>query len=168
MTNLTLRYSLTVIILILLQVFILNHIHLLGMGTPFLYIYAIISLPSSYNKITQLLVAFFIGMIIDLFSYSPGMHASACLCIGLINPYLFKTFSPQNDFEIAQPSIHSFGFRPFFYYILISTLIHHIVLIFLEISSFHFPEQTFTRIGLCTVLTVIFILVTDLINHSRT
>lgn len=53
--------------LVLLQVLILNNIHLAGYATPFLYTYFILKFPSSVSRNELLLWAFFLGLIIDIF-----------------------------------------------------------------------------------------------------
>ena len=62
--------------LVLLQVLILNHIHILGIATPFLYIYFIIKLSSGVSRNVVMLWAFLLGIIIDIFSNTPGMNAA--------------------------------------------------------------------------------------------
>ncbi|MDD4821333.1 MAG: hypothetical protein PHI48_02065 [Bacteroidales bacterium] len=154
------------VILFLIQILIFNHIHLFGIGTPFLYIYCILCLPNTIGKTTQVLISFVIGFILDLFSNSPGMNASATLCLGLLNPYLFKMFMPVYDSETAEASIQHFGFKSYFYYAGISTIVHQTVLILIETGTIEHPFLTLSRIGLNSLITLILILVTDSIYHS--
>ncbi len=166
MTRTIYKLILLFLLLFLLQILVLNHVHLFGIGTPFLYIYCILCFPNTLSKSAQVLISFLIGFIIDIFSNSPGMNASAALCLGLLNPYLFKIFMPVYDFETTEASLKQFGFKSYLYYAAISTFIHHTILILIETGSFEHPLLTLSRIGLSCMLTLILILITDAINHS--
>lgn len=166
MTRIIYKITSLFIILFLIQILIFNHIHLFGIGTPFLYIYCILCLPNTISKTAQVLISFLIGFILDLFSNSPGMNASATLCLGLLNPYLFRIFMPVYDFETAEASIRHFGFKSYFYYAGISTLVHQTILILIETGSFEHPLLTLSRIGLSSLITLVLILVTDITYHS--
>ena len=154
------------LILFLLQILVFNHIHLFGIGTPFLYIYCILCFPNTMSKTAQVLISFLIGFLIDIFGNSPGMNASATLCLGLLNPYLFKIFMPVYDSETTEASIQQFGFKSYLYYAGISTFVHQTILIFIETGSLEHPLLTLSRLGLSSLITLILILVTDVIYHS--
>ena len=75
--NSWLRYFFLFIVVVFLQVTIGNNIHLLGVAIPFLYIYFIIRLPLSLSVNWTLTLAFILGLVIDIFSNTPGMNALA-------------------------------------------------------------------------------------------
>ena len=54
--------------LVLLQVLILNNVHIAGYATPFLYIYFILKFNSGTSRNELMLWAFFFGLTIDVFS----------------------------------------------------------------------------------------------------
>ena len=57
--------------LVLLQVLILNNVHIAGYATPFLYIYFILKFNSGTSRNELMLWAFFFGLTIDVFSDTP-------------------------------------------------------------------------------------------------
>ena len=61
--------------LLLVQVILMNHIHLFGYATPYIYIYLILSLESNTNRNELMLWAFFLGLFVDMYSGTPGMQA---------------------------------------------------------------------------------------------
>ena len=65
------------IILVLVQVLVLNNIQFLGYINPYIYILFILSLPVRTPRWASLLLAFVLGLTIDIFANTPGMHASA-------------------------------------------------------------------------------------------
>lgn len=111
-----LKYTLSFIFYILLQVFVLNHIGFLNFVNPYLYIYFIIALPVAFPRIPALLLAFLMGGIIDIFSNTPGVNMFACVLVAFLRPYLLQVFESTRKF----------------YYLLILVSIHHISLFLME------------------------------------
>ena len=68
---------LSLVLLVLLQVLMLNRINLFGYVTPILYIMMILKLDSGMSRGSILLWGFFIGLSVDIFSNTLGMHAAA-------------------------------------------------------------------------------------------
>ncbi|HRF92087.1 MAG TPA: rod shape-determining protein MreD, partial [Bacteroides graminisolvens] len=95
--------------LVLLQVLILNNIHLAGYATPFLYTYFILKFPSSVSRNELLLWAFFLGLIIDIFSNTPGINASATVLMAFVRPPLLTLFTPRDSFDNIVPSFKTIG-----------------------------------------------------------
>ena len=60
--------------LVLLQVLILNNVHIAGYATPFLYIYFILKFSSGTSRNELMLWAFFFGLTIDIFSDTTGIR----------------------------------------------------------------------------------------------
>ena len=69
------------VLLIAVQVLVLNGIDYLQWGTPFLFILFIINLPTDMNRIPLLVTAFLTGLVVDVFSSTPGIHSTACVLI---------------------------------------------------------------------------------------
>ena len=60
--------------LVLLQVLILNNVHIAGYATPFLYIYFILKFASGTSRNELMLWAFFFGLTIDIFADTGQYH----------------------------------------------------------------------------------------------
>ena len=78
------------IILILLQVLVLNNINFLGYINPYIYILFIILYPIKNNRLLFIFLSFLLGLTVDLFLDSGGVHAAACVTIAYIRPILLK------------------------------------------------------------------------------
>lgn len=123
------------IILVLLQVLVLNNINFLGYINPYLYILFIIAFPLDGNKSLLIIVSFLLGLSIDLFEDSGGVHAAACLVIAYLRP-LFLKFSFGVSYEYNMVKINKAPLTERITYITFMILIHHLVLFSLEIFSF--------------------------------
>lgn len=167
MINPIYKNVLVAFILLLVQILILNNIHFLGKGTPMIYIYIILSLPKSMSRIGQLFIAFALGLWVDVFANTPGMHASATLWLAFLSPHFVKMCMPLNDYDIEIASMKEFGFMSYLNYVLMGTLLHHTVLMCLEAASIQLWQVTLERIGLSVLLTIPFIMIINLLNYSE-
>lgn len=156
------------IILILLQVLILNEVSLFdGWAQPYLYIYSIIALPLLIPNRIILPIGFLAGLIFDMFTHTPGIHASATLTMAFARPYILKAIRPREGFESFVPSISSMGSAKYFTYSGLLVLIHHLWLFGLLYFS---TGLIFVAIGhalLSSLFTLIFILLIQFFSNKN-
>ena len=93
--------------LVLLQVLILNNVHIAGYATPFLYIYFILKFASGTSRNELMLWAFFFGLTIDIFADTPGMNAAATVLLAFLRPSLLRLFTPRDNLDSIIPSFKS-------------------------------------------------------------
>lgn len=86
--------------LVLLQVLILNNVHIAGYATPFLYIYLILKFNSEISRNTLMVWAFFLGLTVDIFSDTPGMNAAATVWLAFLRPTLCACLFPATSLTI--------------------------------------------------------------------
>ncbi len=144
--------------LILVQVFVLSNIRLLGYINPYIYVLFIFLLPVKFSRGLTLIFAFILGLIIDAFSNTLGMHAFSAVLIAFLRNPVIKIFTSIEEGANPVPSFYTFGVAAFIKYITILVLIHHTTFFFLEIFTFVGLGQTLLRIGLNTVITTIILL----------
>lgn len=124
---------------ILVQVYVLNQIpQLHRFITPYLYYLFILWLPFSISRIGLLFAGFAIGLALDYFTMTPGLHAAACVLIAYIRPFIINVLLPKDisEFNYREPSSKAMGWTPYAIYILVLTLLHHGYLVLLEWLSF--------------------------------
>ncbi len=80
----------TFVILLLAQALVLNHIHLFNCATPLLYVYMVLHFQRNAPKWSLLLWSFLMGLLVDVFSNTPGVAAGSMTFIGFIQPYLWN------------------------------------------------------------------------------
>jgi rod shape-determining protein MreD len=168
MINSILRFGLIFILLILLQVLLFNNIQFSGYINPYVYILFILLLPVEIPSWLLLLLSFATGLIIDFFSGSPGLHASATVLIGFVRPYILRIVSPRDGYEAgAEPSMLIYGIRWFFSYTLFIVLIHHTTLFYLEVFRFAEFFRTMLRVLLSTLFSTTFILLIEFYRKGK-
>ena len=155
------------ILLLLVQIIIFNNMNFLGYISPFPYILFIILYPVNGNKYGLLLASFLLGITLDIFSNSGGIHAAASIVLAYYRPYIFK-FSFGVSYEYQTVKLNDVITPERFSFILISVLIHHIILFILETFQISFFWDTLVRIILSTVFTIIIcIIIIYLIKPNR-
>ncbi len=168
MINSVLRFSLIIILLILLQLLLFNNIQFSGFINPYVYIMIVLLLPSTLPAWLLLLISFLTGLVIDLFMGSPGMHASATLFAGFSRPYVLTIISPRDGYEPgSELSMQTYGLRWFLVYTGIIVIIHHTALFYLEVFRFSGFFRTALRVLLSSVFTISFILLLERYRKRR-
>ena len=140
--------------LVLLQVLILNNVHIAGYATPFLYIYLILKFESDTPRNALMLWAFFLGLAVDVFSDTPGMNAAATVLLAFLRPTFLRLFVPRDTLDTLVPAIRTMGILPFLKYLVVSVLVHRGLLLTLEFFSFAHIGTLLLRIAASTLLTV--------------
>lgn len=168
MINSVLRFGLIAVVLILFQLLVLNNIQFSGFVNPYVYIMIILLLPSLTPAWALLLISFFTGLVIDLFSGSPGMHASASVMAGFARPYVLRLIAPRDGYESGSDlSMLIYGFRWFITYAAIIIVIHHATLFFVEVFRFTDFFRTILRILISSVFTLGFVLLIEYYRKGR-
>lgn len=140
--------------LVLLQVLILNNVHIAGYATPFLYIYLILKFESETPRNALMLWAFFLGLTVDIFSDTPGMNAAATVALAFLRPAFLRLFVPRDTLGDIVPAIKTMGIIPFLKYLIVSVFVHHAILLTIEFFSFAHIGTLLLRIVASALLTI--------------
>ncbi len=119
------------LILVVLQIPLLQNWVLFKIAFPFPYVGFILLLPFSSPRSGHMVIAFFIGLLMDIFSSTPGMHAAACVAVAYgRNAWLaVATDVADEDLDIT---IQHLGILRFLFFIIPLILVHHLFLFILE------------------------------------
>lgn len=162
MINDLLKNSFRFIFLVLFQVLILNNIELNGYLNPFLYVLFILMLPFQTPNWLVLTLSFILGISIDLFSDTGGIHAFASVIMGYLRSPILKLLASRDGYDNNQlPTLKQFGFPWFFSYVGILVFVHHVVLFFLETFNFSEFLQTFSRAVMSLFFTIVLIFISQ-------
>jgi len=163
MTSIFSIHTIRFIVLLLAQVLVLSHINFLGDINPYLYILFVLLYPIKNNRLLFVFLSFLLGLSVDLFSDTGGIHAAASVTIAFIRPAVLKfAFGTAYEHQVVKFGSIDIGQRAT--YIAILTIIHHFILFSLEIFNFSkiilvlkstLYSSIFT-ILLCVLMTIIF------------
>ena len=132
--NSIITYIIRFVVLVFFQVLLFNHINFLGYLNPYIYIIFIILAPININKSLFLFLSFALGLSIDFFGDSGGVHAAACLFITYLRPLVLRSvFGLSYEFQTIK--LNKVSINNLIVYISLLVIIHHIVLFSLEIFN---------------------------------
>lgn len=162
-----LRNFLRYLILVGIQVLLLNRIPLSwwtnpkGFPTfvPFIYPLFIILLPISTPIWFMLVSGFLLGLTMDMFMNTGGIHAAACVLMAFARMAVLKPILPRkiNEYKNLSPSVKIMKWTPFMTYATILFLIHHLAYYLIEIWSFASPMYLVLKIVASLATSLIFV-----------
>lgn len=162
MINSAIRLALCFVAFLLLQVAVLNNLHFLRLATPFIYIYVVLKMPVETKPDRLLLLAFAMGLAVDAFSNTAGMHAAASTLAALARRPAINLFSDNRETGI--PAFATFGRAAFMRYAFAIALIHHTALFLIESLTLFDPLFLVVRIVASICLTIILIFLIESFN----
>lgn len=156
------------VVLVLLQVLVLDQMDLSnGWVVPYLYVLFILMLPFETPSWAVLFIGFTTGLVMDLFTSTPGMHASATTILAFARNMMLRILAPREGYEFGKhPTIRDMGLNWFFTYAGVLVLVHHLWLFFIEVYRFSDMGTTFVRALVSTAATLVLCLLAQALTSS--
>jgi len=157
-----LKYLFQFMVLVLAQLLIFNNIELSGYINPYVYVLFVLLLPFEVPRIILLVASLALGLVIDLFMGTPGVHSSATVFMAFSRPMVLALFSPREGYQTGTlPRISQFGLEWFVKYTVTLVLLHHFTLFFLEVLTLHHFFSTLFRAFISTLLTSLILIISQ-------
>lgn len=150
------------IILVALQVLLIDHINLGGYINPPVYILFILLLPFQIKGWLLLILSFILGLSIDTFSNSTGLHAAASVFIAFCRPWVIRMVGAPAEYEAnLLPGIADMGARWFIVYSVMLIFMHQLVISLLD--TFYLAEVSLIliRLLLSSLVTLVLIVLIE-------
>jgi hypothetical protein len=142
------------ILLLAAQVLVFNNINFLGYINPYPYVLFVLLYPVNGNKYGLLVASFLLGLTLDYFTDSGGVHAASCLILAMIRPSIFR-FSFGLSYEYQTVKINDNLTPERFSFILLAVMVHHFIMYTLELFEFQLIFIILWRTLISTVFTII-------------
>ncbi len=141
------------VVLILFQVLVMDNVMINGYMIPYIYILFILLMPFETPRWIQLLSGFALGLAMDLFTGTLGMHTAACVLAAFVRPYLLDLLASRDGYDPDSfPRVHYYGFFWFLKYTMLIVVIHHLSLFYLEVFQLKHFFSTLLRVILSSIL----------------
>jgi len=141
------------LVVVIFQVLVMDNVMINGYMIPYVYLLFILLMPFETPPWVLLVSGFILGLSIDLFENTPGMHTAATVLVAFIRPYLLKLLASRDGYEPETfPRIHYYGIVWFLKYTLIIVFIHHFALFYLEVFQLKDFLSTLLRVILSSIL----------------
>ncbi|MFZ6013348.1 MAG: Rod shape-determining protein MreD [Bacteroidota bacterium] len=153
---------------LLYQVLILKNIVLFHNAFCFLYVAYLLFLPVETNPLILMAMGFLMGLAVDWFYDSFGLHAFACVFVTYIRNYWLTRITPQGGYDSsATPSIATNGMQWFLVYTTPLVFLHHAVLFFIEAGGFGMFWFTLWKVLMSTLFTTLITVIVQYLFPSE-
>lgn len=166
-SNNILNYTMWFIGLLLMQVLVFNRIHFLGYATPMPFIYFLIILHNETPRWLYILLAFVLGICLDITANSIGECAAVTTLLGLVTPHLLHAFEPaERSDEAFIPSALTMKWGGFIGYITVCTIIFCTLFFIIENFSFFHITDLLIDIAASSAITILIICAIERVRVS--
>ncbi len=157
-TKTAIQFILLFFALVLIQI-IGSKILLFGLATPIIFIYLILRLPINFSLSWTFTIAFFMGLVIDVFNNTPGMNALACTLLAAMRRPVFNTYFTRDDDDTGNPmpAIDTLGLGSYLKYMTTLVLAYSFMIFFIQAFSLGNVTLTLTRIACSSALSILLI-----------
>lgn len=122
-------------LLLALQVLLFNRLQIAGCCFPMVYILFLFNLPARLPRWGEMLIGFAVGLSMDIWFNSLGVHAAACTAITFFRPLLLSNLVQEVERISGEVCSLNIGRIEYIKCVVILTLIHHFIVFSLEAWS---------------------------------
>ncbi len=169
--NLIVKNTFRLIVVLFIQVFILKKLSPLhGLVVPYFYFILILWLPFKTSRVALLFYAFFLGIILDFFYKTPGLHTAASLLLAYARPFLVNLLLPKETTEWGDnaPTRFTMGVIQYITYVIFLTILHNAYLIFLEWLQFGNFLYFTGKLLFSSLISLLLIFISELLVNRKT
>ena len=153
------RFVLSAIVILAIQVLVINNLNLYQYMFPQLYIILLLTLPINLKHWIGYLLAFALGFVIDSFSYTPGLQSFTAVFIMFLRYAYFNTVVDKEWLSTGiRPNFSTADTGWFIIYVSIFTTVFHTILFLMENFSFSNFGSTLFKIAYSSSLAIFLIL----------
>lgn len=137
---------------------------LFNLGWCFFYLGFLLFLPITTPIVVQLLLGFGMGLMVDIFCDTGGVHAAAAVLLMYLRPWMLRLLTPRDGYDAADAvNVHQMGWQWFLVYISVLLSIHHLAFFLLELGSFQIIGITLAKVVVSTLFTGLTLLIVQLL-----
>ena len=146
------------------HVLLISRLVLFDLGWCFFYVGFLLFLPIGTPIVVQLLLSFGLGLTMDIFYDTGGLHAAAAVLLGFLRPWVLRLLTPRDGYDSADSvNVHQMGWQWFGVYMALLVALHHAAFFLLELGSFRNLGLTMGKILASALFTTLALLIVQLL-----
>ena len=153
------------ILVMVLQVLLFDQLQLWGACHPYIYLLCLLMMPITLPPIADMLIGGIIGLIMDMFCNSLGVHTASCILIMFLRPYLLGVILNDKDRLNEQVSLRSIGMEAFIKYVVIMAVVHHLTVFSLAAWSWYHIGFVLLETVVSSVITIFVIIGYNILKY---
>ena len=174
MNIISIRHIIRALLILLLQVLVLKRIGLGNSllwqyGDIFIYPVIVLLLPFRLSRHYAIMIGFVLGLIIDMFYDTIGVHAFALTATAYARGLLLSYLEPRGGYQLSMsPTIFSMGINWVLTYTSLALLIHTFLYYTAEVFTFVYIGQILLKTLITLALSMIVVMGYHLLFNPRT
>lgn len=159
------KQILQLLVVMCIQVLIINHLQFLGICHPYIFIMFLIMMPITLPHSIEMILAMGVGLVMDLFCNSLGVHMAACVLISYLRRLIIGNLVMDMNRLKGEINSHSIG-STFIKYALIIIILYHMMVVLLSAWSFAHVGLNVLQILLSSLLSGLMIIGYDFLQNK--
>lgn len=157
---------LNLLFLLVVQLPLVHRITLFDRAFAFFYVGFLLLLPRTLSRSYLMVVGFFSGLLVDIFTDTPGIHASASVFILFIRNFWLSIIvdDPQ---EAINLNIFTLKKTNFLFFVFPLVFIHHFTIFFIENGGFHSFGLVVSKVFFSAVFSTVIISIVNFVVASK-
>mgnify|MGYP003451485247 FL=1 len=112
-----------------LQVLLFDHLHIGSLGIVMMYILFLINLPTRTPRWAEMLIGVGVGMMMDIWHSSLGIHMAACVALTFVRPILLTNAIQDIERIKDNLSIQNIGPAEYTKCAVLLTVLHYFIVL---------------------------------------
>lgn len=126
------------LLIFVLQVLLFDHLHIGSWGIVMMYILFLINLPIRIPRWAEMLIGLLVGVMMDVWHSSLGIHIAACVALSFVRPLLLNNAIQDIERIKDNISVQTIGRIEYTKCAVILTVLHHFIVFSLETWNIQF------------------------------
>ena len=153
-------------VLLLIQVLMLNQLQFFGLCHPYVFILFILMMPISLPRSLDLIIAALVGLVMDLFCNSLGVHMAACILIAFLRRPMITNLVMDETRLRGDINSVALGKMGFFKYAAVLIFTYHTAVVLLSAWSFAHIGFSVLQVLLSSLLSGLLIIGYDILQSK--
>jgi hypothetical protein len=156
------------ILYLLVQVMVVKQMVLGNAAFSFIYLGFLLLLPLERDSLYLMLMGFVMGICIDIFYDSLGIHAASSVLVMYLRKVWAGSITPQGGYDAGSiPTVFMDGLSWWALYMLPLIFVHHFALFYLETWGFQLFFFTLKKVVLSTIYTFVMLLIIQYVFYRK-
>lgn len=150
------------VVVLLLQVLLFDHLQIAGWGFPMVYVLVLMNLPVQVPRWAEMLIGVFVGLLLDIWNSTIGVHMAASVAFAFLRPILLRNVVQDWERVSGEVTSMTLGRMEYLKCLVFLTLIHHLMVFALEAWSWQHWWIVLIQTALSTLMTILCIVGYDI------
>ena len=146
------------IVVMLLQVLLFDQLQLWGVCHPYIYVLCLLMMPITLPHSMDMMIGAAVGLMMDVFCNSLGIHMAACVLLMLIRPYLLGVIVNDKDRLNEQINLRTIGWEALIRYTVLLVLAHHLTVFTLAAWNWNYIGFVLIETAVSSAVTILVVL----------